>query len=216
MKLSYAIKVIQQSVKSELNLNIIPVSASAERLKEKLGIEFDKAKCDLIAQDLITDYKKNNSAIAKQENKIMTQDNEQSDLFVTNNLEESPPESNALVFGNNFEKASLVKSELAKTDLILSDTESLDIAQNMKDVFESMDAMILSATTIYRNNIIAKKTQTRDSIVKNLDDIEQIETAFDSEAMRLVHAHGAKMKTYRIEHVDKAKKIIESALGVTL
>jgi hypothetical protein len=218
MKFSYAVKFIQQKVKESLNSPIIPVAASREKLRDKLGETFDKEKCESIVDEIIKTYK-TDSTVA---DLTLSTNTGESKMTVSEDNENIRgeyslhPESTALTFTNDFEKAGIVKSELGKSGIVLSNIESLNIAESMQSNYDSLAQMVLQATQLYKDMIVAKTNKTKQDIQDTLDNIKDIEVSGNIDAMVAIQRHGQQMKEYREANVEQFKTALEKGLGIKL
>jgi len=165
MKFDYARKFIQEVVKEALNVTSIPKQASKPALVKRLidmGLTepYDREHCKQIADAIVAEVLKEQSAItpvsvqddamveAGGDNQpIDWQEELTGELSVKEPLPKSdedttqPPTnitaSSQLVFQNNFEKAALVKSSLELSNIVVSDTQAIDIAAKMPNTFEN-------------------------------------------------------------------------------
>jgi hypothetical protein len=157
MSLNSTVTSIQSSVKRQLGLTSTPLEASSPNIKaiaKRKGYDLDSlsfTEKSTLVGIIVNDYQKNNTKLSVANMNDSTKTEITIDSFVTNEPATLTPESNdsqdstALTFTNNFEKAAMVKTELAKTGMILSDIQSLKVSESMENSYNSLGEFLIAA-----------------------------------------------------------------------
>jgi hypothetical protein len=213
MKFITARRQIQSTVKESLEVSTSPNQASASAIRYLMSLmgfdePYNDDQCNQIANRIVADVLKEQSAITVSQpadiESVGDGDN-LSDLGLAPLPEVEHQNTTAsidvaLVFSNNFEKASIIKTDLQSSDITISDTQAIEIAAKMPDTFESR----LS----FHNDVLSHWMSLRrlqgeielDNISQKIADIEAYEYGLDN---RIRQMYGVSRVATRREKLNR-------------
>jgi hypothetical protein len=210
MKFITARRQIQSTVKESLEVSTSPNQASASAIRYLMSLmgfdePYNDDQCNQIANRIVADVLKEQSAITVSQpadiESVGDGDN-LSDLGLAPLPEVEHQNTTAsidvaLVFSNNFEKASIIKTDLQSSDITISDTQAIEIAAKMPDTFESR----LS----FHNDVLSHWMSLRrlqgeielDNISQKIADIEAYEYGLDNRIRQMYGGTVSRVATRR-------------------